>query len=96
LACTSVNDCVAPTICDTNGKCTAPGAGGDGGCTISAVGLGASDESSQLAWIAAVAGLTIARLRRRSGVTPSGRSQPLRWRRLGLRAERACCSEPHP
>jgi MYXO-CTERM domain-containing protein len=57
--CTSVNDCVAPAVCDASGKCVEPPEqAGDGGC---GVGPGARGHSS---WTL-LALLALARWRRR-------------------------------
>jgi MYXO-CTERM domain-containing protein len=62
IACTSVNDCVAPTICGVSGKCVAPTAGSDGGCAISMAG----GDSSPGPWLAVVGLLALVSRRRRA------------------------------
>jgi hypothetical protein len=62
-----VNDCVAPTVCDANGKCGPPPAdtGSGGGCGVAA--RVAPDQPSGLAWVALCLGMLGRRRRARRG-----------------------------
>ena len=64
-ACSSIDDCVAPSFCDPTGKCMPPSGdtmGGGGGCSVARAGTG--DTGGPIAWLAAAAALV--RRRRRS------------------------------
>ena len=61
--CKSVDDCVAPSVCDPGGTCVAAVdemQGGSGGCALSTK----TGAASSLAWLAIVVGLGLARRRR--------------------------------
>jgi len=57
-SCVSVNDCVAPTICDSNGRCVKPTP--EGGCAVAAPGAAAPGGVAGI-----VLGLVVAGWRRR-------------------------------
>jgi hypothetical protein len=59
--CVSVNDCVAPNVCDPSGQCVTPASAGDsGGCA-----LAPRSTSPSLAFPLALAALFALRARRR-------------------------------
>jgi hypothetical protein len=68
--CKSVNDCVAPTICDATGKCVAASdtAGDSGGCSVSRFTHAQRCDSSPLALAIVGALAAFARRRRRRGL----------------------------
>jgi hypothetical protein len=83
LACASVTDCVAPTICDSNKQCVnpAPDAGSDDGCSVTRTRRLTS--GPPFAWLGAVAALLLARRRRRRRSAHTTRLGPGQATRAG-------------
>jgi hypothetical protein len=93
--CTSVNDCVAPTICDATGKCVAASdTGGDsGGCSVSRSAHAQRCDWSPLALaiLGALAAFARRRVAQRSALLPSMATCLPEWARgaFSSRARRA-------
>jgi len=65
-ACTSVNDCSTPNICDETGKCVSPPSSSDGGCAVARAT--SAEDSTWLVIACALVGAGLVRSRRRSGM----------------------------